>query len=297
MIDFVKDSDFDFWLPLTLAKSNNAEKIKGHSRWIQGIASTEDYDLQKESVIQHGIDFSYFLKHGYYNDDHKKGPKHKVGQPTETKVTNKGLWTKGYLWEPGTHETSDAIWELIHALVASNSDRKVGFSIQGKTVHRAGNRILKCWVQDIAITVAPINTHTWLDVVKSLDAVPEDKWCKGESDLWMEEDLLKKAHKCTCKTKCHDCTKSIDSDQNSSLDEDDMDLKKKKEKEEEEKALSTQSGSAIIPESLDSKEKKQGLIGKSLSEDECIFWLQRERGLSKSQSQVIVNAIFEINNH
>jgi hypothetical protein len=67
-------------------------------------------------------------------------------------------------------KAADAIWEHINAL-GTNSDakRKVGFSLQGKTVRRNGNSILKCWIQDIAITTAPINYNTYLDIVKAFD--------------------------------------------------------------------------------------------------------------------------------
>jgi hypothetical protein len=222
MFDFTQKNDFSFFVPIDIAKSER-QPVEKQKRWIEGIASTIDRDLQAETVIQRGIDFSYFIKFGFFNDDHKPGPENKVGQPTEVKVTKEGLYVKGFLFV--NHKGADGIWELIHAIKASGSDRKVGFSIQGKVLKRAGSRILSCWVQDIAITAAPINTNTYLDVVKSLYAIDIDKWCEGEHGIIYPEESIGKAIPCDsgCKNGCKSCSHSK---KESSLSEVDMDLKK-----------------------------------------------------------------------
>lgn len=286
MIDLIKSNEFDFWVPLDIYKAANERAEAGQRRWVQGVASTAHQDLQDESVDQHGIDFTYFLEHGYYNNDHKPGFENKVGQPIEAKITHEGLWTKGYLFE--NHKVAEAIWELAHALIASRSDRKLGFSIQGKVLRREGRRILKCWVQDIAITAAPINTHTWLDVVKSLNAVPVEMWCEGESGVIYPSDTAK-AIPCsgTCKNKgtCKSCR---------SLSETQMDLKKDREEDEEEKALGTSGmGRALIPQSLEGDKKV--LTYKSLSRDECVQLLQERRGFSRSDALVLTEAVMQMN--
>jgi len=166
--------EFQFGLPLF---TKGVDDVSGR-RFVQGVASTPDKDLQDEYVIQKGLDLRYFLKHGYYNDDHKPGFENKVGQPTEAlikKVKDRagksllGLWTRGYLWVKGTHSGADHIWDLAQALEASGSDRQLGFSIQGKVLTREGSRILKAWVQDIAITPSPVNTETWMELVRDID--------------------------------------------------------------------------------------------------------------------------------
>lgn len=283
MIDLIKSSEFNFWLPLDICKAANEKAEQGKRRWIQGIASTEHRDLQDETVSQHGIDFTYFLEHGYYNNDHKPGFENKVGQPNEAKITPEGLWTKGYLFE--NHKVADAIWELAHALEASRSDRKLGFSIQGKVLRRDGKRILKCWVQDIAITAAPINTNTWLDVVKSLGAVPQEMWCESGSGVIYPSDTAKSI---PCAKGCKNgCGKSC-----RSLSEEKMDLKK--DQEEEEKALSCGGmGRALIPQSLDGERKT--LTYKSLSRDDCVRLLQEQRGFSRNDAIVLTDAVMEMN--
>tara|TARA_Y100001973_G_scaffold101398_1_gene164471 strand:+ start:1671 stop:2411 length:741 start_codon:yes stop_codon:yes gene_type:complete len=154
--------NFNFWVPISKAKSTD----KGDARIIEGIASTPHVDLQNEKVAQNGINYDYFLKHGYFNWDHKPGAENKIGEPWEVKVTPKGLYVKGIIYKG--KKVADAVWEHINALTKNpDSKRKVGFSLQGKTVRRNGNSILNCWIQDIAITTAPINYNTYLDVVKA----------------------------------------------------------------------------------------------------------------------------------
>lgn len=271
MIDLIKSNEFGFWVPMDLCKSDSKEAKESGKRWVQGIASTPDKDLQHEIVDKNGIDFSYFLEYGYLNNDHKPGFENKIGQPTEAKITKDGFWTKGFLFE--NHKTADAVWELAHALISSNSDRRLGFSIQGKVIKRAGNRILKCWVQDVAITAAPINTNTWLEIAKSLNAVPQDMWVPSEESMLYPEDVLK-------------------SDR--AFDEAKLDLKKTEE-EDEEKALTTATaGGALIPQSLDCDVKDQKW-GKSMTFSDCVHLLQQERGLSRPEAVVLVDAVFTLN--
>lgn len=165
--------NFSFWVPTQaiICKGGENGADKSGKRWIQGIASTADVDLQGEIVEQDGIDFSYFLKYGYFNDDHKSGPDNKIGEPTEAKITKKGLWVKGFLYK--NSEAATKYWNLMLDQEASESRRRVGFSIQGKTISRSGARIKKCWIQDVAVTTAPVNSCTWAEIVKSLNNM---KW-------------------------------------------------------------------------------------------------------------------------
>ena len=49
MVDLIHDDEFVFWLPFEFEKAQKDGKEKG-KRWIQGVASTPDMDLQKEIV-------------------------------------------------------------------------------------------------------------------------------------------------------------------------------------------------------------------------------------------------------
>jgi hypothetical protein len=158
-----KDGIFKIFLPASVVK---AGKDKDGKRWIQGIASTSHKDLQNEYVMQDGLDFSYFLKHGHLNNDHKQGPENIVGEPTDAKITKDGLWIKGFLFKG--KENADYWWEHINSLEQSGSNRKVGFSVEGKVKKKVGAKIVECWIKNVAITASPVNTHTWAEIAKSL---------------------------------------------------------------------------------------------------------------------------------
>jgi hypothetical protein len=256
----IKDDQFEFFLPIQ--KANNTNILKDNKRWIEGIASTEDVDLQGEKVVQSGIQYDYFLAHGFINDDHKPGPEHKVGEPTECRITKAGLWVRAFLYKG--QERAEYWWTLIQSLEQSNASRKVGFSIQGKVIRRNGNSILKCWLQDTAITAAPINTHTYVDIVKALS---KERWC---SHPWR---AIEKA--------CKGCPGNACSMMN--------------DKEDEEKALSAGGmGRTLIPQSLEGSAKVQTYksLPDQVSKRDAIEYLQLTKGYSRATAQVVADAIF-----
>lgn len=253
---------FNFFVPVEKIEKSESKDGK---RWIQGIASTDDRDLQGEVVRPNGIDYAYFLKYGYINDDHKEGPEHKVGEPSECRITPAGLWLKGFIYKG--KERSDYWWEHVTTLANNQSARKVGFSIQGKVLRREGNTIAKCWLQDVAITASPVNTSTWAEISKSLAS---QKWCLHP---W---DEVCKGGCCTCgpAMRAHD------------------------DKETEEKALSAGGmGGVLVPQSLEGAAKVQtfpGRIGKSneISYQEAVGYLEAKKGYSHPVAKALADAIF-----
>ena len=270
MIDLRGKDDFEFFMPIGLAKSDSVNGVASDSkRWIQGIASTDDTDLQDEIVVQSGIDTSYFMKYGYINDDHKPGPEHKVGEPTECRATKAGLWIKAFLFKG--HDRAEYWWELLNSLESSGSTRKVGFSIEGKIIRRAGKSILKCWLKDIAITASPVNTHSWAEVVKSLSS---ERWC-----IHPWKSLEKACKGCPGNASCSTSLPAM-----------------LKQKEDEEKALSagSASGQAITPQSLEGgmKVTTWKSLPDRLSFDDAVSYLRLEKGYSLNTAKAIADAIF-----
>ena len=174
------EQKFNFFVPAEMVKGAHAASADG-DRIIQGIASTPAKDLQGEIVDPDGIDVSYFLKSGYLNNDHKPGAENKVGEPIECKITKDGLWIKGRIFKG--KKVCDDIWEHFQALNKSNSKRRMGFSIEGRVIRRNGNVIEKCWIQDVAITPAPVNPTTWAEVVKSLNAPKKEDASLSRSEV------------------------------------------------------------------------------------------------------------------
>jgi len=146
------------------AKSGNKVDPKGWK--IGGYASSADEDLDGESIDPKGIDLSYMLKYGLFNSDHQKGPEHIVGVIEEAYVDDKGLYVKGYLLQ-GVPE-AEAIYRLMQTLAIGGHDRKMGFSIEGKVLEQIGGRITKCWGKAVAITMSPVNTKTYAEILKSI---------------------------------------------------------------------------------------------------------------------------------
>jgi hypothetical protein len=170
----IKDAsteDFTFFAPLEKSFLEKALTTKDDDpdpfSWkVGGYASSSDTDLEGESLIPGGIDFEYFLRFGWLNDDHQKGAAHKLGIPTEAYIDGKGFYVKGYLLK-GVPEARGTFL-LMKELATGNHPRKVGFSVEGKVLKQEGTKIIKSWVKDVAITANPINTSTYANLVKSL---------------------------------------------------------------------------------------------------------------------------------
>ena len=178
---------FDFEIPMRVFEKANAPS--GQKRRIGGIASAETVDRQKELLLARGLDFSDFLKNGWFNDNHSKDTAGIVGYPTDHNFFRKGdvlpdgqiaqadgHWVEGYLLEG--HPPADRIWQLGKAL--AKTDRRLGFSVEGKIIKRGGlnkagaNVVAKAKVRNVAVTNAPVNTAARMEILaKSLQAVEE----------------------------------------------------------------------------------------------------------------------------
>jgi hypothetical protein len=181
--------DFQFFTP-SLSFFEKSGAPEGFRRRIGGLVSTEGRDQEAETVLQRGLDFSYFLNRGYFNDNHAKHqfgvlgyPDHvqlvKKGQrlPDGTVAPNDGTWAEGYLLEG--YRPSDELWQLGKALQKTGGRRRLGFSIEGVIQKRAGEdrkTIAKALVKHVAITHCPVNPETGLAIlVKSLETADDER--------------------------------------------------------------------------------------------------------------------------
>ena len=157
-----KDSkdNFLFYVPVEFDKADENGNIK-----IRGIASTSDIDDQNETVIQEGLDISHLKsKLGLFNYDHQKGPENVLGEITVADKTKKGLFVEGYLFK---HQPkAQAVTNILQSLDESSKHR-LKMSIEGKVVKRKGNKILEAKVNNVALTLNPINTNTYVEFAKS----------------------------------------------------------------------------------------------------------------------------------
>ena len=170
------DGTFRYYAPISFFEK--ADAPEGQTRRFGGIATTEDEDQEGERILQRGLDFdSYFIKKGWFNDNHGKQTGDIVGYPAGVQFFKKGErlpdgntatsnlhWTEGYLL-PG-HPPADRIWSAGMALQKAGGTRRLGQSIEGKVLRRAGpdnKTIARALVRHVAITHCPVNAGSSLN--------------------------------------------------------------------------------------------------------------------------------------
>lgn len=191
------DGSFRFNIPGILKKGGDGRI------WLEGEASVETPDIANETVLMDGLDLNYFLKRGFFNDNHDKSNSGKIGIPVEAKVV-KGdgpnrLFVKGYFLDT---PRAQAVIELGKALEKSGGERKLGFSVEGKVLQRDGKIIRKSWLKDIAVTAEPVHPDTYCNIVKSVSQMvekmgmavgPEDQTERDRTFLGQIKDVVSDA--------------------------------------------------------------------------------------------------------
>lgn len=191
---------FEFEIPMSVFEKADAEL--GRQRRIGGIASLEAKDLENETILQRGLDFSSFIKHGWFNDNHSRATAGVVGYPESTNFFKKGEtlpdgkiakadghWVEGYLLEG--YGPADDIWDLARSLAKTH--RRLGFSVEGKILKRfkksdTDKFIAKAKVREVAITKCPVLTGSRMEILaKSLQVVEDAEPDALERALTMGE--------------------------------------------------------------------------------------------------------------
>lgn len=135
---------------------------------IEGLASTDDRDLEGE-IIKQNFDLSAInAGKGYLNDDHGNNYEVKdharIGVIDKAEITKDGLWIKGKVFK--NHPGSISFYnELKHA------PGMVQFSVEGYSVKRDPRNkstIGKAYVTGVALTRNPVNPYTYAQLAKSL---------------------------------------------------------------------------------------------------------------------------------
>lgn len=163
-----KETKFKFWVPAEIEKGK--KDAKGKEKWkFKGIASTADVDTDGEVLQPEGFDLSYFLSDGFVNWNHqsKNNPSAIIGEPTMAEVVPEGLYVETELYQDSL--VASSVWDLGKILDKASSNRKLGFSIEGKVVERDPNddkKVTKAKITGLAITPSPKNKSTFADIVK-----------------------------------------------------------------------------------------------------------------------------------
>lgn len=223
--------NFKVFIPAELVK---AKSKSGKSKMIlRGIASTAVQDSQGETLDPNGFDLSYLKKHGYINWDHqaKKDPKALIGRPTaNTKIEKGQMLIEAELFEEN-QRAKDA-YEMQQIL--EKAGLALGWSIEGKATERGAKKQGEPgWeiVKKARITGVALTPNPI-----NQDTVAE----------------IVKSH-----------SFDLPLEKSNSAYEDTSD-------EEQEKAMSTETGRALMPESVDKKVKNtlsKGEVYRKLFED------------------------------
>jgi len=176
--------EIPFKVELPVSFFEKADAAPDKQMRIGGIVSSEEPDLQGDTLIQKGLDFSAFLTNGWYNDNHSKETT-ALGYPESVEQFAKGetlpdgttakaacTWAEGYLlkgWEP-----AEKIWKFAKAL--QGTGRRLGFSVEGSILRRTGElrkTVAHAKVRNVAITGCPVNTSSGLTTLSKSLAVAE----------------------------------------------------------------------------------------------------------------------------
>ena len=128
----IVSDNFSFFMPIDITKSEESHDEKPEMR-IAGYASTEDKDRQGETLMQCGLDFSDFVDYGYFNWDHDNTKILGYPDKAKTKMDSHGLYVEGILLNT---PLAKSIWDTAVELKKSNAPRRLGFSVEGKTLQR-----------------------------------------------------------------------------------------------------------------------------------------------------------------
>ncbi|MDQ0719800.1 hypothetical protein QF049_001061 [Paenibacillus sp. W4I10] len=144
---------------------------------VQGVISSDDTDEQQDSISPEGMDTNYFLDKGWIKWEHGNAPNQFIGEPVEVKIgqfehptLNKsvnGVFVKGRLF--ANRDLAMQAVVAIEDLQKSQSSRSVGWSIEGGVVERdrQTGKIIKSVLRNVVLTMNPVNTMTYAELVKS----------------------------------------------------------------------------------------------------------------------------------
>jgi hypothetical protein len=153
--------------PLLKSKNKDEDEDANPFSWrFCGMASSATKDLEGDFIFPSAFgNCEYFLRSGFYNENHVPGAAGIIGIPLAAKVTKNGLWVAGYLLK--SNPNSKAYWDLMKTFSKHNHmGRRVGLSIEGKELERdEDGNITRVWLKAIAITVCPVNTETYAEVM------------------------------------------------------------------------------------------------------------------------------------
>lgn len=144
-----------------------------------GLFSVEGDDRQGEDLVQDGMDWSYFGKHGWFNYEHRQNMEDIVGVPIDGTIRpctddrgkpatyGEGWLLLGTKYGPDVYALAKNLELTRRAGV--DTGRQVGFSIEGKALERDKEnpkKVLKSRVYKVSFVTHAIQTSSRLQLIK-----------------------------------------------------------------------------------------------------------------------------------
>lgn len=163
---------FNFFVPLEIEKaSKDQSKDKYSNMIISGLASDNSQDTENEILEPGGYEIDYFLKHGLINLEHltkrQSDPSAWIGEPISAEVKGNKFFIKAKLWAESPKARN--FYDTMEIMAKSGSKRRPGFSIEGIPLERDPfnkKRIIKARITNCAVTMNPVNTNSYAEIVK-----------------------------------------------------------------------------------------------------------------------------------
>lgn len=158
-------------------KGYSSDDARYDNMIFSGVASDNSKDSEGEYLDPNGFIYDRFLKSGLINLDHlpTRSPINKsrfwIGEPLEAYVKDGKFYIKGKLWKKSPE--ARAFWDKAIEMKESGSNRKPGMSVEGKALERDKqnpNKVIKALITNVALTMTPVNTKTYVDIEKSKES-------------------------------------------------------------------------------------------------------------------------------
>lgn len=139
------------------------------SMFVEGLAATPKLDLDKQILKPSGFILEYFLKNGFLNWNHQGGvsPDAIIGEPVAANVKDERFYLKGKLYSWST--LAKSVYNVAkHLEEDENTDRTLGFSVEGLTLKTEKDLVTQMLVTGCACCFVPKNDETYLQICKGV---------------------------------------------------------------------------------------------------------------------------------
>ncbi len=171
-----QDFEVLFEMPATL-ELKKSQDGQGR-RCVRGLATSENEDLDGETLLKSGLDWQPLRDRGHINYDHQRRRIAGgvlpiiIGVPDEVVMKSEGLWVEGTLFDGDPEESeinrlANEMWSMGQSL--QKSGRSLAYSIEGKVLLRRGKKLVKTQADMVALTYKPVNPSCTVELfAKSL---------------------------------------------------------------------------------------------------------------------------------